>query len=172
VLYWHNFRLLSLNCRGPAFSSPAFATFWLSGIIGPPFSGPAFPVSHFQRTPLEPTGGSSWDPTLASPCLAIALKHAAALDKHFDDDYITSSVVVVVVVVEMARQGNKPCRLRQGHVLWCRDIRGSLGPVNIWRTCAYWSYITEVVESMLLSARSTWMPSTRPTYEIPSVNGH
>ena len=40
----HNLRVLSLNCRGPAFSSPAFSTFWPSGIIGPPFYGPAFSV--------------------------------------------------------------------------------------------------------------------------------
>jgi len=42
VLYRHNFRLPSLSCRGPAFSSPAFSTLWLYPKLGPPFSGPAF----------------------------------------------------------------------------------------------------------------------------------
>jgi len=47
----HKFRVLSLNCRGPAFSSPAFSTFWPSGIIGPPFSGPPFYGPAFSAHP-------------------------------------------------------------------------------------------------------------------------
>ena len=69
VQYRHNFRVQSVNCRGPAFSSPAFSTFWLdpkfvppffspafstfwlSGIIGPPLSGPPFSGPAFSAHP-------------------------------------------------------------------------------------------------------------------------